>query len=591
MKGGVRQSNAWLHSWAGLLLGWLMFAIFLMGTISFFRQEVTHWMQPELHRASSTPDAAERGVAKLAEIAPDARRWSINLPTERNNTLRLSWETGKGGGREGDRAERGRDGGRAERGNREGAGAEGRKREAKIAAPQPLSPDRIAAEEAAKIANARGGRPRPPTLTLDPATGTILTPRDTAGGEFLYRFHYQLHSIPRDWGRWIVGIATFAMFVALISGIITHKKIFRDFFTFRRNKGQRSWLDGHNAVAVLSIPFHLMITFSGLLLLGGTLLPWGAQALISSESRKEAQQAERAEERRMDKLRQDIARQGATALPISDLVARAEAHWQQPVGRVSITSPGRPGSTVDFSPQRNDSLLLRAGGGAGRTLTLNAANGEILNEKNSYAENAIEGTDRVLSGLHLARFASPGLRWLLFIAGVMGTIMVGTGLVLWSVKRAEKRRNERVPFGHKVVEHLNIAAVAGLMVAIPAYFWMNRLVPAQSTGRADTEIAGFFLIWALTFLHPFLRSPAKAWRDQIALGGLLFVSLPVLNGLTGGMSLFHAIPAGNWLVAGFDLVCLLTGVMMLATLYRLANGAPRQKRVARPSTQHAQPAE
>ena len=43
-----RQSMGWLHRWAGLLLGWLLFAIFLTGTLTVFDKEITWWMQPEL---------------------------------------------------------------------------------------------------------------------------------------------------------------------------------------------------------------------------------------------------------------------------------------------------------------------------------------------------------------------------------------------------------------------------------------------------------------------------------------------------------------------------------------------------------------
>ena len=51
-----------------------------------------------------------------------------------------------------------------------------------------------------------------PETGLD-ATGALLTPRDTAGGNFLYRFHFELHGLPREAARWIVGVATMAMFV------------------------------------------------------------------------------------------------------------------------------------------------------------------------------------------------------------------------------------------------------------------------------------------------------------------------------------------------------------------------------------------
>ena len=70
--------------------------------------------------------------------------------------------------------------------------------------------------------------------------------------------------------------------------MITHKRIFKDFFTFRPRKGQRSWLDGHNAVGVLVLPFHLMITYTGLITLMAMYMPWGErQALQTSSERQQ----------------------------------------------------------------------------------------------------------------------------------------------------------------------------------------------------------------------------------------------------------------------------------------------------------------
>ena len=42
------QSMAWLHTWGGLLAGWLLFAVFLTGTLAVFDQEIDHWMHPEV---------------------------------------------------------------------------------------------------------------------------------------------------------------------------------------------------------------------------------------------------------------------------------------------------------------------------------------------------------------------------------------------------------------------------------------------------------------------------------------------------------------------------------------------------------------
>ncbi|MEX7656023.1 PepSY domain-containing protein, partial [Pseudomonas aeruginosa] len=48
---GPRQSMSWLHTWSSLILGWLLYAIFLTGTLSFFQSEMTVWMKPELHQS------------------------------------------------------------------------------------------------------------------------------------------------------------------------------------------------------------------------------------------------------------------------------------------------------------------------------------------------------------------------------------------------------------------------------------------------------------------------------------------------------------------------------------------------------------
>ncbi|WP_348629393.1 PepSY-associated TM helix domain-containing protein [Methylobacterium sp. 17Sr1-1] len=71
MKRGFRQSMAWLHTWSGLVVGWVLFAVFVTGTATYYRAEISRWMQPELRReATITPEAlavaAERAVAHLS---------------------------------------------------------------------------------------------------------------------------------------------------------------------------------------------------------------------------------------------------------------------------------------------------------------------------------------------------------------------------------------------------------------------------------------------------------------------------------------------------------------------------------------------
>ena len=53
------------------------------------------------------------------------------------------------------------------------------------------------------------------------------------------------------------------MLTRCISGVIVHRKIFADFFTFRpEKKPRRLALALHNVTGVLGLPFHFVITLS-----------------------------------------------------------------------------------------------------------------------------------------------------------------------------------------------------------------------------------------------------------------------------------------------------------------------------------------
>lgn len=210
---GVRQTMSVLHGWTGLIPGWVVFIVFLFGTLAFFQQEISSWMRPEIGRGVLTQATLEKASHILEAEVPAGAAWSLSLPVARGGEpLELSWRSGPQG--------------------------------------------------------------REFRETLDPATGRPITVRETLGGGFLFSFHYNLHYMPGRIANYLVCIASLAMLLSIISGVITHKRIFKDYFTLRLDKGQRSWLDGHNVMAVLALPFHLMITYTGLVTLVFLIMPW-----------------------------------------------------------------------------------------------------------------------------------------------------------------------------------------------------------------------------------------------------------------------------------------------------------------------------
>ncbi|MEE7567520.1 PepSY domain-containing protein, partial [Xanthomonas sp. Kuri4-3] len=266
MKQGFRQSMAWLHTWTGLLVGWLLLLIFMGGTASYYRDEITRWMRPELPTTPVSAEVALRSAERYLQAhAPDAQNWNITLPDERNPVLVMYW----------------------------------------------LNPAPPAGQPPASRREMYGN------ATLDPATGDDVAARETRGGDFFYRLHFDLHYLPAIWARYIVGFCAMFMLVAIISGVITHKKIFKDFFTFRPGKGQRSWLDFHNVSAVLALPYHAMITYTGIVTLMFMYLPWGIKAAYpDDEMRFYDEAANRVADTR------PAAGTPATLLPLEQLVQR-----------------------------------------------------------------------------------------------------------------------------------------------------------------------------------------------------------------------------------------------------------------------------
>jgi uncharacterized iron-regulated membrane protein len=504
MREKFRQSMSWLHTWSGLILGWLIFVIFFTGTLSYFRHEITHWMQPETHGSVKfDPAAVDKAVDYLKNNAPDeAAGWLIALPDERTKTIEASWRV-------------------------------------------------------LRIDPKYGIRPEITQNFLDASTGENTNARKTHGGEFLYRFHIELYGMDKTLGRWIIGIATMALFIAIITGIILHKRIFKDFFVFRGNKGVRSWIDAHIFTAVLALPYHIMITYSGLLLLMMILLPWNTEEFLREYKEMRAKM--------MSQPVEVIPSDYEAYPPVSlvPLLKDAEERLGEKIGRIYISNPGRRNMTAQLVPSRSDKITYTdRSRSAEAVVSYNLRNGRFYGEMTSEPVSAAYSIFNAFSTLHVARFADTFMRWLFFISGVMGTVMTATGLIIWTQKKAKAADK---PFGRKLVEVLNIGGITGLAAATAAYFWANRFVPAAAENRMSLELWAFFGVWVFAFIHPAIRDRKKAWVDQLWLCAGLYALIPAVNALTSSMNLFKAFSAGNMVVAGFDLTALAAGVLFAVT--------------------------
>lgn len=483
MKASFTQSMDWLHTWGGLFFGWVLFAIFLTGTLTVFDKDITFWMQPELHHVESAHVDIDAVQQQLTRLGLNSERWWIEFPSARAPAVTVFWE-------EGDTFEERR---------------------------------------------------------LDPTTGAVLQVRDTKGGEFFYRFHYSLH-LDRA-GVWIVGASAMVMLVALVTGLVIHHRIFKDLFSFRpRATSHRAWLDAHNVTSVLVLPFHFVITFTGLVIFWTIYMPAGIQFMYGGNNEKVFQELE-------GHIEREPAQSPAGLVSLSELERQARTHWNGgSTESIDIQHPGDRHALVNISRRADDRLALVAD-----RVTFDGATGELLQVWKS--ELPAFTTYSVLIGLHYLWFDHDAIRWLYFCMSLAATVMIATGLQLWIIKRRD--RHAEHPLGTRIVESLNMAVVAGLLVATAVFFVANRLLPVALPDRAGWEMSSFFLAWALCATHSFVRSRAQqAWRQQLFMAAALFVLVPICNLATTESHLFVTLAIRNWRLASVDLTCLLAGLLL-----------------------------
>lgn len=498
MTGRFRQRMAWLHGWAGVLVGLILYSVFVSGTLSYFNDEISHWMRPELSEAQPHPDAIAQAVRILHERAPNSPRWLIDVPEPRSPTLRLGWS---------------------------------------------IVPERGTTGSLLR---------RFDSVALDPATGAELRARSTRGGDFFRQFHSEL-SLGPVWGPWIVGACAMIMLIGIVSGVVTHGNIFRR-LTFRPGKGARSWREAHNIAGVVGLPYHAMVTYTGLVTL---MLMYMSSAVDARYGYDTGAFIEAISPNPPATVA--VGRRAELA-PIEPMLQMASRHWDGGVPvSISIERPGDAGARIHM--QRSDAGRISANP---QILTFDGASGEVLSSTPD--EPPALQTYGVLRGLHFAHFSPALLRWMFMSFGLLGAAMVASGLILWSVKRMPAARDSRSwQVGHRLLQILNRGTIVGLWWGVAGYFLANRLLPADLTFRSGWEVRCFFIGWGLSFVIAAMQKAREAWATQFAVAAALFASLPIVNAVTTSAHLGHSIPQGLWIYASFDLA-----MLALATLFAVA---------------------
>jgi hypothetical protein len=311
-----------------------------------------------------------------------------------------------------------------------------------------------------------------------------------------------------------------------------------------------------------------MIVYTGLFIFYSSYMPWPLRTAYGADGQAYARfQGELLQQAAEPP---DRARSGepAALVPLAPLLAQAQALLGQSARALVVEQPGDRNASVrvlgrvDENEHPARGILHPAG-----SVAFDGVTGAVLQLQRHDADAAFatEQVHGVMESLHFARFGGWTMRWLYFFSGLVGTMMVATGTVLFAVKRRQKSGQE---FGaataavYRCTEALGVASVAGICVACIAYFYANRLLPAELGGRVQWEIRAFLWVWLATLVHAALRPTRRAWVEQLGAAAVLCLALPWLNAVTTGQHLLAYARAADWQRMSVELVALGLGLAL-----------------------------
>ncbi len=392
----------------------------------------------------------------------------------------------------------------------------------------------------------------------------------TAVGELVDLLHQTAGLVPGDLeiGITLMGVVSLFYGLALISGVVVLlPTLVKDFFAVRPGRNRkRFWLDSHNVLGIVSLPFHLVIMLSALvfafhdplyalqdrLVYGGNLQQhWDAGGPLAGLER---------------------GPEPAPMLSPQQLLvhARQAAPHFQP-HTLTYQHAGKRGASLivrgldERYPQRTVE---------GGLLVLVAATGAPLND--SYVPGQGPLWDSLISlffALHFASYGGHWVDWGYFLLGLAGAALFYTGNLLWiETRRRRARQAGQQPEqtrGSRMLGALSVGVclgcVSGISLSLASAKWLHGWnLPSQAW-----HISAYYVVFLACVGWALWRGAPRAAIDLLGLAALSTLLIPLASLLAW---LWPDCPwwvHRDWASLAVDLVALL-GAGLLAWLARLS---------------------
>ncbi|MHA7601198.1 PepSY-associated TM helix domain-containing protein [Alicycliphilus sp. T452] len=502
-----------VHTWTGILSGMALFIAFYAGALTVFKEPLRRWSTPPAALVQPVPmDEAQPLIAQALATTPPAAR--VTLPLAGDQAIpRLEWQ---------------------------------------VRAPGADDHDESAARHYTATLGEGGSlqvREQPPSRLV----------------EFIDVLH-RVVGLPADSdpNRWVMGVVSGLYFVALVSGVVVLlPSLVKDFFALRvgRNR-KRMWLDAHNVVGIVSLPFHVVMALSAV------VFAYHDQIYALQDKMIHQGQWSQPSARPQGPPGAAPAHNPADMLRPSQLVqiARQAAPGFEP-GALQYTQATGPRPMVRVWGKNPLGVSPRATGGFA---AIDPYSGKLLSA--DYLSGAQTTPNLFISSffaLHMASFGGTAVLWLYFLLGLAGAWLFYSGNLLWvETRRKAQRKGGAMPAQRRdtalmaaATVGVCIGCVAGISLTLAAAKWL----PGRVQDMAAWHVGIYYAVFFACAAWAFARGAARAAAPLLWLAVACTLAIPA-SSLLGWL----APGAGAWADGaqlGVDLTAL-AGALALAWMAR-----------------------
>ncbi|OOG51262.1 PepSY-associated TM helix domain-containing protein [Rhodanobacter sp. C01] len=505
MKSATIRTFQTVHTWTGLIAGFALFVAFYAGALTVFHDDIAAWQNPPWRSAQDADVPVSSLIDRLLAQHPETRDdFGIVLPSDDAHAAYAYWQD----------------------------------------------------KDNARFASA----------------SQMAAPSDAARSGDLADFVYALHDslgLPVV-GLYLMGIVSVLYGLALVSGLLIHlPQLVKDLFAMRVGHNmKRLWQDAHNAIGVLSLPFHLIFAVTGSILclftltvaalnviaFDGKLFGSFAQAIATAPTLTAS-----GTPAVMLTPEQLIERARATALTTG--VTNFEPDY------LHYTHYGDRNAVVEVRGLSQHTL------GTYGTVALSGDDGRVLatHVGTKLSINGISNSS--LYALHFGSYGGRAVRWLYFALGLAGAFLFYSGNLLW-IESRRKRRHVDQPRRTRIMARATIGVCVGTCLGISGAFAATLMAAHLGIDTAMSQTLACYGLFLAACAYAFARPIPRAAIELLTATATLTIAVAMADLLGNTAAWTHAWAPGTASVLGVDLTAIVLGI----TFARLAHAALRRAR-------------